>query len=94
MPVVYRPLMTDEKSPIINFYPHEVDIDMNGKTASWEAVVLLDFVDEKKLIEALKPIESKLTPEEKQRNSYGHAIKFIHNPQIDHVFHHRYQVFP
>lgn len=86
MPVVYRPLMTDEKSPIINFYPHEVDIDMNGKTASWEAVVLLDFVDEKKLIEALKPIESKLTPEEKQRNSYGHAIKFIHNPQIDHVF--------
>ena len=66
---------------------------MNGKTASWEAVVLLDFVDEKKLIEALKPIESKLTPEEKQRNSYGHAIKFIHNPQIDHVFHHRYQGF-
>ena len=40
----------------------------------------------RKLIEALKPIESKLTPEEKQRNSYGHAIKFIHNPQIDHVF--------
>ena len=86
MPLVYRPLMTDEKSPIINFYPHEVDIDMNGKTASWEAVVLLDFVDEKKLIDVLKPIEEKLTPDETARNSYGSPIKFIHNPQIDHVY--------
>ncbi|KAI5969618.1 exo2 [Candida margitis] len=86
MPAVYRPLMTDEKSPIIGFYPHEVDIDMNGKTASWEAVVLLDFVDEKKLLEALKPIESKLTPEEAKRNSYGHNVKFINNPQIDKVY--------
>ncbi|RCK63054.1 5'-3' exoribonuclease 1 [Candida viswanathii] len=86
MPLVYRPLMTDEKSPIINFYPHEVDIDMNGKTASWEAVVLLDFVDEKKLIDVLKPIEEKLTPDETARNSYGYPIRFIHNPQIDHVY--------
>ncbi|KAK6204906.1 Kem1 5 [Scheffersomyces amazonensis] len=86
MPVVYRSLMTDEKSPIINFYPHEVDIDMNGKTASWEAVVLLDFVDEKKLIEVLKPVESKLTPEETKRNSFGNLIHFIHNPQIDYIY--------
>lgn len=86
MPAVYRPLMTDEKSPIIDFYPHEVDIDMNGKTAPWEAVVLLDFVDEKKLLDALKPIESKLTPEETKRNSYGNNIKFINNPQIDKVY--------
>ncbi|EDK45238.1 5'-3' exoribonuclease 1 [Lodderomyces elongisporus NRRL YB-4239] len=86
MPAVYRPLMIDEKSPIIQFYPHEVDVDMNGKTATWEAVVLLDFVDEKKLIAALKPIEEKLTPEEKKRNSYGFPVKFIHNPQIDRVF--------
>ena len=86
MPVVYRSLMTDEKSPIINFYPHEVDIDMNGKTAPWEAVVLLDFVDENKLIEALKPIEAKLTPEETKRNSFGKSISFVHNLQIDHVY--------
>ncbi|KAL6450930.1 XRN1 5'-3' exoribonuclease 1 [Candida maltosa Xu316] len=86
MPLVYRPLMTDEKSPIIAYYPNEVEIDMNGKKQSWEAVVLLDFVDEKKLIENLKPIEEKLTPEESQRNSYGKNIRFVHNPQIDHVF--------
>lgn len=86
MPVVYRPLMTDPHSPIIDFYPAEVDIDLNGKTASWEAVVLLSFVDENKLIEALKPIESKLSPSEKKRNSFGAEIQFIFNPQIDEVY--------
>lgn len=86
MPSVYRPLMTDEKSPIISFYPDEVDIDLNGKTASWEAVVLLDFVDENKLLEALKPIEAKLNTDETNRNSFGYSIKFLHNPQIDFIY--------
>lgn len=40
----------------------------------------------KKLLDALKPIESKLTPEEAKRNSYGNNIKFINNPQIDKVY--------
>lgn len=86
MPDVYRSLMTEEHSPIIDFYPHEVDIDLNGKTASWEAVVLLSFVDENRLLAALKPIEAKLTPEETKRNSYGTDIIFIFNPQNDSVY--------
>lgn len=86
MPDVYRSLMTDEHSPIIDFYPHEVDIDLNGKTASWEAVVLLSFVDENRLLAALKPIEAKLNPEESKRNSYGTDIIFIFNPQNDSVY--------
>lgn len=86
MPVVYRSLMTDPHSPIIDFYPHEVDIDMNGKTATWEAVVLLSFVDENRLIEALKPVEAKLSPIEKKRNSFGRDIEFLCNPQIDQVY--------
>ncbi|CUM65023.1 uncharacterized protein PRCAT00002642001 [Priceomyces carsonii] len=86
MPIVYRPLMTDPHSPIIEFYPDKVDIDMNGKTASWEAVVLLSFVDEKELIRALAPLESKLLPDEKKRNSIGTDIEFIYNPQVDQVY--------
>ncbi|CAN3371469.1 5'-3' exoribonuclease 1 [Diutina rugosa] len=85
MPVVYRPLMTEETSPIKSFYPDEVAVDMNGKTASWEAVVLLDFVDENKLLSYLKPVEQKLSPEETKRNSFGQPILFCHNPQIDNV---------
>lgn len=86
MPIVYRQLMTDPASPLIDFYPAEVDIDMNGKKASWEAVVLLSFVDEKRLLDALKPFEQKLTIEEKRRNSFGTDLRFIFNPQIDHVY--------
>lgn len=86
IPVVYRHLITDEHSPIHDFYPDEVEIDLNGKTASWEAVVLLNFVDENRLLTALKPLEDKLTPEEKQRNSFGSDIVFIYNPQIDNVY--------
>lgn len=86
IPVPYRSLMTDEHSQIIDFYPGEVDIDLNGKTATWEAVVLLSFVDEKRLLEALKPIEAKLSPEETKRNSFGTDIVFIYNPQIDTIY--------
>lgn len=75
MPIEYRPLMTEAHSPIIDFYPDKVDIDMNGKTATWEAVVLLSFVDEKRLIETLQPIEAKLSPEETKRNSFGTDIE-------------------
>lgn len=86
MPIVYRNLMTDPTSPIHDFYPDEVDIDLNGKKASWEAVVLLSFVDEKKLIKVLEPIEALLNPEEKARNSFGTDIKFIFNPQFNSIY--------
>lgn len=86
MPAIYRPLMTEEHSPIISFYPDEVDIDQNGKTASWEAVVLLDFVDEQKLLSVLRPVEAKLSPLETKRNSLGTPIIFIYNPQTDYVY--------
>lgn len=86
IPPAYRALMTDPNSPIIDFYPHEVDIDLNGKTASWEAVVLLSFVDEKKLVETLDPFEGKLTAIEKLRNSFGTDIQFLYNPQFDRIY--------
>lgn len=86
LPVVYRPLMTDEHSPIIDFYPHEVNVDLNGKSASWEAVVLLNFVEEKRLLETVRPVEAKLSPEEVARNSYGTDIIFIYNCQIDTIY--------
>ncbi|SCU93625.1 LADA_0G04104g1_1 [Lachancea dasiensis] len=86
IPTVYRPLMYDPKSPIADFYPDEVELDKNGKTADWEAVVKLSFVDEGRLIEAMSPLDEKLTPEEKKRNSFGTDLIFIFNPQIDDIY--------
>jgi 5'-3' exoribonuclease 1 len=86
VPIPYRKLMTDEHSPIKEFYPKEVETDMNGKTADWEAVVKISFVDMDKLKEAMAPMEDQLTPEEKFRNSFGSDLLFIFNPQIEEVF--------
>ena len=86
VPIPYRKLMTDEHSPIKDFYPKEVETDMNGKTADWEAVVKISFVDMDKLKAAMAPMEDQLTPEEKKRNSFGVDILFTFNPQIEEVF--------
>lgn len=86
IPTALRPLMYDPKSPILDFYPDTVELDMNGKTADWEAVVLLPFVDENRLRDAMKPYMDKLTPEEKQRNELGTDLQFIFNPQVDTVY--------
>ncbi|GAV54367.1 hypothetical protein ZYGR_0AL00990 [Zygosaccharomyces rouxii] len=86
IPPPFRPLMFDEKSPIIDFYPSEVDTDKNGKTADWEAVVLISFVDEKRLKDAMAPLMSKLTPEEKARNGAGTDLIYSFNPQVDDIY--------
>ena len=48
-----RWLMRDEESPIIDFYPKDVPCDPNGKAMPWLWVVLLPFIDEERLLDAL-----------------------------------------
>lgn len=82
LPSVYHPLMTEADSPIIDFYPDDCDTDMNGKNASWEAVVLLSFVDQDRLLKAMQLPNSKLNPEEVKRNAFGNDLIFHYNPQV------------
>jgi 5'-3' exoribonuclease 1 len=73
LPPSYRALMTMEDSPIIDFYPTDFHVDMNGKRNPWEGVNLLSFINEKRLkaaIAARAPLEG-LTDEERARNKIG-----------------------
>jgi 5'-3' exoribonuclease 2 len=51
-------------SPIIDFYPIDFKIDLNGKKFAWQGVALLPFVDETRLFKALEPYYLELTQAE------------------------------
>ena len=61
--------MTDEDSPILDFYPETFQIDMNGKKMAWQGVALLPFIDETRLLEAMAVEYPNLTEDEKRRQS-------------------------
>jgi 5'-3' exoribonuclease 2 len=53
-----------QESPIIDFYPEDFKIDLNGKKFAWQGVALLPFVDEKRLKKAVKSLFDELTEDE------------------------------
>ncbi|CCJ29283.1 unnamed protein product, partial [Pneumocystis jirovecii] len=77
LPRPLQSLMIEEHSEIIDFYPKEFPIDMNGKKFSWQGVVLLPFIDEKRLLKAIEKVYPQLSEEEKSRNTIGNDTLFI-----------------
>lgn len=77
VPAVFAKLMLDPESPIIDFYPEDFNIDLNGKKFAWQGVALLPFVDEERLFKACKPYESQLTIEEQKRNKNGENYLYL-----------------
>lgn len=43
-----------ESSPIADFYPRDFELDMNGKKQDWEAIVKIPFIDQDRLLNAMK----------------------------------------
>ena len=86
VPTAYWDLMTSPESPIIDFYPRDFELDMNGKKMEWEAVVKIPFIDEKRLLDALKTREDRLTPDEKSRNGFGTSLKFTYSSDVNFIY--------
>ena len=77
LPAPFAELMTDPSSEIGDFYPTDFAIDINGKKFAWQAVVLLPFIDEERLLDALETREDELSDDEKRRNSHGVSYVFV-----------------
>jgi 5'-3' exoribonuclease 2 len=68
LPAPLQPLFDDPNSPILDFYPKDFKVDMNGKRFAWQGVALLPFIDEARLLEATQPIIDALPDSERRRN--------------------------
>lgn len=78
IPTAFQKLMYSIDSEILDFYPEDFQVDLNGKKQAWQGVALLPFVDEKRLKEALVPYYSRLNEEEVKRNVRGNDYLFVH----------------
>uniref|UniRef100_A0A7N6A948 5'-3' exoribonuclease 1 n=1 Tax=Anabas testudineus TaxID=64144 RepID=A0A7N6A948_ANATE len=86
LPECYRHLMTSESSPIIEYYPPDFKMDLNGKQQEWEAVVLIPFIDERCLLAAMELYNHKLTKEEKARNRHSECAVYSYDKEIDFMY--------
>ncbi|XP_052224237.1 5'-3' exoribonuclease 1-like [Dreissena polymorpha] len=79
LPPPYQSLMINDSSPVIDFYPPQFETDLNGKQQDWEAVVLIPFIDENLLLEAIRKVSHLLTEEDKSRNIHGPHLLYTHS---------------
>ncbi|KAI9731891.1 MAG: hypothetical protein M1834_004342 [Cirrosporium novae-zelandiae] len=86
VPTPYHDLMTNPDSPIIDFYPREFELDMNGKKMEWEAVVKIPFIDEKRLLAAMQTKNHLLSEDEVERNGFGVTLKFSYSPDVNYAY--------
>jgi 5'-3' exoribonuclease 2 len=78
IPMAMRQLMKEPFSPLIDFYPVDFGLDLNGKRFTWQAVVLLPFIDEPRLVKILDPLLKRLSANEMVRNRHGQELLFGH----------------
>ena len=72
-------MMTSPDSPIIDFFPEDFALDLNGKKFLWQAVVLLPFIKEERLLDVLRRYfeNHPLTAEERVRNMLNRNEIFV-----------------
>lgn len=77
LPEVFHSLMTDEDSEIIDFYPEEFEVDLNGKKMAWQGVALLPFIEMDRLLAAVQKKYPLLSEEDTRRNGLGRDVLLL-----------------
>jgi len=82
LPPQFSRLMYEPDSPIIDFYPTDFKLDLNGKMYNWQAVILLPFVDADRLLTTIAPLEAELTGDLKRMNGVGKTLLFVNKSHV------------
>ncbi|KAI0484611.1 exoribonuclease Dhp1 [Xylariaceae sp. FL0804] len=77
LPGIFHELMTEAESPIIDFYPEEFEVDLNGKKMAWQGVALLPFIDMPRLLTAVEEKYPSLTAADAARNEMGKEVLLV-----------------
>ncbi|KAG6414727.1 hypothetical protein SASPL_122101 [Salvia splendens] len=77
LPEAYKGLMVDGESKIIDLYPIEFKMDVDGKRFLWQGICILPFIDEERLLVETKKVENELKDREKIRNEETHHRLFL-----------------
>ncbi|ETS79199.1 5'-3' exoribonuclease 2 [Pestalotiopsis fici W106-1] len=77
LPAEFHDLMTNPDSEIIDFYPEEFEVDLNGKKMAWQGVALLPFIDMPRLLAAAEKKYPLLSAADTARNGQGKEVLLL-----------------
>lgn len=72
-------LLNDKNSPIIEYYPKEFIIDISGKRAEWEGIVVLPIIEMRKIVDVHNQVEKLVDEKNRKRNKFGHPQLFYYD---------------
>lgn len=77
LPAIFHDLMTNPKSEIIDFYPEDFEVDLNGKKMAWQGVALLPFIDMPRLLAAAEQKYPLMSADDARRNGLGNEVLLL-----------------
>ena len=79
-------LLTDPESPIKHYYPSEFEVDLRGKRAKWEGIVILPMINFNKICEHYNDNIDSVERRDKRRNIVGKSFIYTHVPSQRYTF--------
>ncbi len=94
IPSPLRDLVTEENSPIREFYPKEFHVDLSGKRREWEGIVILPFVNFALLKSAYLSKVDGVSEQVNKRNIVGKSFIYSYSDSSNYVFRSYYGHIP
>lgn len=81
LPNCLKSLMHSKESEIVDFFPKDIMLDINGHPFSWMGVNLIPFVDEERIMNVVQRLKPHFSAEELERNKFGKPLVFFNHKE-------------